>query len=178
MPPNAYRRNVALNPDSEAVPARWVSVRPGLSSGITFYGVIHGEQGILVCISDRHQTRYYWFSQTKRETVIVDHPSQSFSQAIANLFRGLVVDSRGVSIALYSSTAHLFLSYFLHERVKQSFTVEGKFKSVGDNFIAELEWFPEFPYQLQVSSTMDKKQIRKVSLLSHPIAEVHKQCHR
>jgi hypothetical protein len=178
LPPAAHKRITATLSVEQVEQPRWITLRPGLAEGLSFYGVIHGQTGILVCLSDRHQTRYYWFSGIKRETVIIDSPSRSHGQALSNLFRGLVSDDRATFTGFYSSASQLLLSYFAHERIKQSFTVEGFYKQVGQSFIAEVEWDPKAPMELIVSSTLDKEQSRKVSLMSHPIAEVHKQCHR
>jgi len=178
MPQTAYKRLVVGLPPGEVELPRWITVRPGLSSGMNFYGVLHTELGTLVCMSDRSQTRYYWFGRVKRETVIFDTPSQSFAQAIKNLFCGLVLDERASHSAFYASVAHLILAYFLTEQINQSFTVEGMFKQTGEHYVAELAWSRGCPGELLVSSTLDKEQSRKVSLFTHPIAEVHKQCLR
>lgn len=178
MPPAAYKRTMATRSPDQVTGPRWITLRPGLSSGILFYGVIRGETGILVCISSRQQSRYYWLGNVKRETVIIDAPSQTIDEVIENLFRGLLTNDSPSFVAFYRNIAHLVSSHFVTENVHKSFTVEGSFKQVGPSFIAEIEWRPRAPAELIVSSTLDQKHFRKVSLLSHPIAEVHKQCHR
>jgi hypothetical protein len=178
MPPNAYKQAMALRSPDHVTRPSWITLRPGLSSPMKFYGVIHGGAGILVCMSDRHQSRYYWLSEGKRETVLIDSPSHDITQAIDTLFRGLLVDDSNPFRVFYRSVVHLILTHFVGLRVPQFFTVEGLFKRIGPSFIAQIEWRPEDPTELCISSTMDRKLLRKVSLLSHPIAEVHKQCHR
>ena len=148
-----------------------ILVRPGLAGAIRFYSVTILPEGKLISISDGKQTRYYWLTR-KRETLIVDLPSRSFEEAWTNLFKGLLIDTRLPSVRLYNVLYVLFLRHFQETREKQTFAIEGKYKC--ESFVASIEWDPEQPGKLDISSTYDTVQSRAVPFAFHPIEAAHR----
>ncbi len=165
-------------------PPLWINLKPGLNGPIVFYSVTHTQQGLVVTISDARQTRYYWFGKRRvfrngreqKETAIVDFPSYSFEEGWVNLFIGVIANDRPSSVAFYREVAHLLRTYFVQGERARSFSIEGTCRRKKEHFVALLEWNPLIPNDLKVSSTLDPHMSRFVTILLHPINEVHKQC--
>lgn len=169
----AYRREHGF--DVNTVP-RYIDVRPGLKESINFFGSMHSGKKSLIAVSDRTQTRYYCIGVVPRQTIMLDSPSKSIESAMRNLFCDLMSDDRAQTQKFYSCVADIIKGFFIHENVPQSFTVEGKYRKSVDIFVASLDWSPEDPDNVVISSTIDRLPSRKVSLSLHPIAKVHELC--
>lgn len=148
-----------------------ILVRPGLVGAIKFYAVTILPEGKLIAVSDTQQTRYYWLAR-KRETVIVGHPSRSFEEAWTNLFKGLLADTRVNSVRLYNVLYVLFLRHFQEEGEKRTFAIEGVYHK--EDFTASIEWDPEQPGRVVISSTYGTVKTRSVPIAFHPIEATHR----
>lgn len=153
-----------------------ILVRPGLGKEMTFYGATATEHGLIVAMSDGKSTRFYLLNKSRRETLVINEPSNSHEESWIALFKALLIGTHSRAVMLYNAWYNVFLQYFLQEGINQVISLEGTWK--GEEFVASVEWNPEQPRKLEVAATFDARSSRDMLFAYHPIEALHRACNR
>ncbi|HHZ7224977.1 TPA: hypothetical protein ACWLXL_004405 [Pseudomonas aeruginosa] len=150
---------------------RYHLVHHKLQYAIRYYSSVKLPDGWLVGISDREASRYYFFpTQGRRRSILVPLPSAAYREIWFNLFKGLWMTGTREAVYLHS-VAYPHLMELLNESlVPRVISVEGEWK--GEGYIASLEWKPEKPGRLIVTTTLDNAKDHSVPIQWHPIDAV------
>lgn len=144
-------------------------IRPGFKNDITLFGITHVEHGMhIVVVSDGYQTRYYWFSQRRQYTYLVDVGSVDLDAAWFNLFKSIITNTKKKTISMYPILRDFAMEYFRTLGEKEinltlSILHEGK--------LLYVEVIKESFMRTAMTLAVDGKR-RTVDFTKHPLLEV------
>jgi len=145
------------------------TIKPGLTGRIKLYGLTYGQDTMkMVCLSNEHATRYYWFTRKRTYTYLVQMASRDLDEAWLNLFKAIMMDSRPSALTVYEIVKHFIMEYFktLGDR-EFKVTLSGKWKKE----FAHVEFERESFIHKSVFVTVGDER-RLCDLNKHPLLEM------
>lgn len=145
------------------------TLRPGLKSEITLYGITYGSEDLhMVTMSDGRQTRYYWFTRKRQYTYLIEAGSADLDEAWLNLFKSIITNTRSKVIDMYEIMKHFIYEYFKTLGDKElHLTMSTQYKDE----LLYVEVSKEYAMKRAALITVNGKR-RLVDFNKHPLLEV------